>query len=277
MENLLRQRRDYRQLPTFQWETTAIVKKLSVARLAIFLDYDGTITPLQPHPEDALLGAEMRATIRALSQWVKVSIVSGRNKNNIEELVGLPNLFYVGNHGFDIEGPAGSGIRHEVGVDSIRILEKCFRELQTHLIEIPGVQFEPKRLTVTIHYRLVEENNLHLVFGLVKQVVGKYPRLKITAGKKVLEIRPHVEWDKGRAVLWLAEQWGFIHPQDCLLYIGDDLTDEDAFRILPPHGIGILVGNHDAQTYADYHLQDPAQVKLFLDNLHELREKMLNG
>lgn len=273
MQNQNHLLRDYRKLPDALSAGVNLLGKFAGHRLSVFLDYDGTLTPIMPHPEEAVLSETMRATILALSKVALVAVVSGRNKNNIQDLVGLPNIFYVGNHGFDIEGPLGTDIHYEIGLDSIRMMEKCFRQLQTELMEIPGVQFEPKKLTVTIHYRHVEEKNIPLVFELIKNCVQKYPELKISAGKKVLEIRPNIDWDKGRAVLWLAEKLGLNQPHDLLIYLGDDLTDEDAFRILPPHGIGILVGNHADLTYADYHLQDPDQVKQFLDKLIKISSK----
>lgn len=144
---------------------------------------------------------------------------------------------------------------------------KMFSELQTVLMPIEGVQFEPKKLTVTIHYRFVSAEHVSLFFELMHKIVGKYPQLKISSGKKVLEIRPNLDWNKGRAMQWLTEKLSFNHPNCFIIYIGDDLTDEDAFRILPTQSAGILVGNHEKQTYADYHLQDPEEVKIFLEKL----------
>ncbi len=267
MEKQVRYLKDYHILPDALAVETGLIAKLRGLKVMVFLDYDGTLTEIMPHPEEARISEEMRQAIHNLSQVATVCIISGRDKHNIQDLINLPNLFYVGNHGFDIEGPAGSNIHREVGMDTLLIMEKCFRELQTKLIEIPGVQFEPKKLTVTIHYRLVEEKNVGLVFEIMREVVGKYPQLKISTGKKVIEIRPQIEWDKGRAAQWLTEMLGFDQAGADIIYIGDDLSDEDAFKILPTQGIGILVGNHSAQTYASYHLADPEQVKIFLKNL----------
>lgn len=267
MANRIRQLRNYQILPDALSGGVGLIEKLAAYKIAVFLDYDGTLTPITPHPEEAVLSEAMRQTIAALSQVATVSIVSGRNKSNIQELVGLPHIFYIGNHGFDIEGPAKNRLQLEVGMECLPIMEKCYRELLTTLMSIPDVQFEPKKLTVTIHYRFIAEKNLPLFFELMRKTVEKYPQLKLTYGKKVVEIRPNLEWNKGAAVIWLAEKLHLNQSNDYLIYIGDDLTDEDAFRALPQQGIGILVGTHEQQTYADYHLADPSHVKIFLKNL----------
>lgn len=256
--------RDYRTLPDAIADSARIMARLRHFKLAVFLDYDGTLTPIAHHPEEARLSEAMRQTIFALSQVAVVGIVSGRDKANIQELVNLPNLYYAGNHGFDIEGPRGSGIHHEVGRECLHAMEKCFREMQAHLMPISGVQFEPKKLTVTIHYHRVEERDQPLMLALMGEIVEKYPQLQLTPGKAVRELRPNVEWNKGQAVLWLLEQLRLNQPDVYTIYMGDDQSDEDAFRLLPEQGLSILVGNHEKETYADYHLQDPEQVKIFL-------------
>lgn len=267
MQTKIRQVRDYRLLPDALSPELGLIAKCREFKIAVFLDYDGTIVPIMARPEDAQLSESMRQTIAKLSQVALVAIVSGRNKSNIEELVNLPNLYYVGNHGFDIEGFGKNPIHHEVGRECLLTMEKCFRQLQSRLMNIPGVVFEPKKLTVTIHYRFVNAKDLQLFFELTQETMAHYSALKLTGGKKVVEIRPNVDWNKGKAVRWLAEELKWNGPDCYLIYIGDDLSDEDAFRLLPSQGAGILVGNHEAQTYADYHLQDPLQVELFLNTL----------
>ncbi len=267
MKTNIRNLKDYHILPDILAHKALLFDKIKHNKVGVFLDYDGTLTPIATHPERAFISEEMRQTIYTLSQLVPIAIVSGRNRNNIQDLVNLKNLYYVGNHGFDIEGPANSGIHYEVGHESVPAMEKCFRELQTSLLSIPGIQLEPKRLSVTFHYRLVDAENVQTFVDIMRSTVEKYPQLKLTSGKKVLEIRPNLDWDKGRGVLWLAEKLNLKPSDSFLIYIGDDLTDEDAFRILPAQGAGILVGFHEKQTYADFHLNDPGEVKIWLADL----------
>lgn len=270
MQNKVKLLRDYGLLPDALSSEAQLIEKLRKFKLAVFLDYDGTIVPIHAHPEKAILSEPMRETIAKLAQVATVSIVSGRNRENIEELVSLPNIYYIGNHGFDIKGPRENPLRYERGRECLPVMEKCFRQLQSRLINVPGIVFEPKKLTVTIHYRFVAEKELPLFFQLTEETIALYPALKLTAGKKVVEIRPNLDWNKGAAVLWLAEQLKLNYPDYYLIYLGDDLTDEDAFQRLPPHSAGILVGNHEAKTYADYHLPNPEQVEHFLNALERV-------
>ena len=83
-------------------------------------------------------------------------------------------------------------------------------------------------------------------------------------GKKVYELLPYTDWDKGKAVLWLLENVGLKHGKVHPIYIGDDRTDEDAFRALGQRGVGILVSEEPRPTAASYSLKDPAEVERFL-------------
>jgi trehalose 6-phosphate phosphatase len=269
--------RDYRTLPNALSQENVLFSRLLRQKAGVFLDYDGTLTPINPHPHQAFLSEDMRKSVKDLSKEVNLAIVSGRNKDNIEDLVSLPDIYYVGNHGFDIEGPRKNHLRLEVGLEFIPVLEKCYKEACDQLMVIPGVLFEPKKMTITFNYGFVADDQVKLVFDILKNIVSKYSQLKMTTGKKVLEIRPNINWDKGQAVLWLANQLNLNQNESFILYIGDDVTDEDAFFVLPQNGAGILVGNHSDETYADYHLEDPGQVQMFLDHLTQyLRSGKIN-
>ena len=103
----------------------------------------------------------------------------------------------------------------------------------------------------------------------VRQSVGG---LRTTGGKCIVELRPDVDWDKGRAVRWLLDQIG-LGVDGCLpIYLGDDLTDEDAFVTLVGRGVGIVVDEENRPTSAAYRLANPDEVRKFLTNLADLRE-----
>lgn len=127
MKNIDRHLKDYQRLPDALSKETNLLAKINNFKVAVFLDYDGTLTPIVPHPEEAVISAQMRQTISALSQVAMVTVISGRNKSNIQELINLANIYYIGNHGFDIEGPDKSGIHFEVGHECLPIMEKCFQ------------------------------------------------------------------------------------------------------------------------------------------------------
>lgn len=241
--------------------------RLAAGRVALFLDYDGTLTPIEQRPELAKLSPDMRETLSRLADRCPTVIVSGRGRDDVSGLVGLENLIYAGDHGFDISGPGETRIHHEVGADLVPDVACAAGELRRRLADVPGVLVEEKRFTVAVHYRLVAQELLGRVERDVDGVLESHPHLVCARGKKVLEVKPQLDWDKGKAVLWLLTALGLDGPEVLPIYVGDDRTDEDAFAALRGRGLGVLVTATPRPTLADYSLQDPEEVRGFLATL----------
>ena len=256
-----------RPLPSALDEIDVVAERIDARPTMVFLDYDGTLTPIVRRPEDAVMSDEMRDVLRRLAARIPVAIVSGRDRTTVEELVGVPELIYVGSHGFDVAGPPGSGLRLEVGSEYLPDLDAAETALRGRLAEIRGALIERKRLTLAAHYRLVAGVHRAKVADAVEAVRAAYPRLRRDRGKAVFELRPDIEWDKGHAVRWVLEH---VAPDAVALYIGDDLTDETAFAALRGRGIGIAVGVRGRETLADMALRDPDEVGSFLHRLTSL-------
>jgi len=239
----------------------------------IFLDYDGTLTPIVARPDEAILSDPMREVVRRLAERFPTTIVSGRGRSDVEKLVRLENLNYAGSHGFDISGPdarEGRPIRHEAAAEMEPIVEEVTARLREQLDGIQGALVEPKRFTVAVHYRLVDPDEVYLVESVVDDALQEHSELKKAHGKKVFELRPRMDWDKGKAVVWLLDALE-LHDRDTLpLYLGDDTTDEDAFQALQNRGLGIVVTLVPRPTAASYQLQDTREVQEFLSRLAEL-------
>ena len=231
-------------------------------RLAVFLDYDGTLTPIVGHPEDAWLSDSMRQTLRSLAACVPVAILSGRDLDDVRGRVLVDGIVYAGSHGFDIAG--AGGLRKERGAAYLPVLDKAETELREELDEIPGAQLERKHFSVAAHYRNVNENDEFRVALAVDAVAARHRELRRMDGKKVYELLPDIDWNKGKAVLWLLETLGLEGRNALPIYIGDDRTDEDAFRALEQWGIGIMVSEQSPVTAARYSLKNPAEVAEFL-------------
>jgi len=233
-------------------------------RAAVFLDYDGTLTPIVSQPEDAWLSDSMRQKLRELAARAPVAILSGRDLDDVRRRVNIDAIVYAGSHGFDIAGP--HGLRRQMATEFLPTLDLAEKELHAALDGISGARVERKRFSIAAHYRHVNENDVPKVEQAVGEVATRHRKLRRINGKKVYELLPDVAWDKGKAVLWLLETLGLesrsggIHP----IYIGDDSTDEDAFRALEQRGIGILVSEQSQPTAARYSLRDPAEVERFL-------------
>lgn len=233
--------------------------------VALFFDYDGTLTPIQDRPEDAQLPEATRLTLESAAHTPNLDtiIVTGRSLADIKRLVGVPGLTYVGNHGFEIEGP-GLVYRHP---DIDRFAGTVARAAQDlERLAEPGAQVEAKGATLSYHVRLVPEERREEVLKRATKTLRRR-RLRVVAGKLVVEGRPPVPWHKGHAVLFvLVRRHGADWPARVrALYVGDDATDEDAFRSLRGIGRSICVGAPwDGATQADYALPDPEAVTQLL-------------
>jgi trehalose 6-phosphate phosphatase len=236
-------------------------------QVAIFLDYDGTLTPIVSQPENAWLSESMRKAVRELAARVPVAILSGRDLDDIRRRVNIDAIVYAGSHGFDIAGPRG--LRRQMATELTPNLDQAENELREVLDGIPGARVERKRFSIAVHYRNVKENDASKVERAVGEVAARHRELRRIDGKKVYELLPDIDWDKGKAVLWLLEALGLesrsggIRP----VYIGDDRTDEYAFRALDQRGISILVSEQSQPTAASYSLKNTDEVEYFLREL----------
>jgi trehalose 6-phosphate synthase/phosphatase len=232
------------------------------ATLALFLDYDGTLVPLATRPDEARLSETAREALLQAARMPNLDtvIVSGRALDDVKRMVDVPGLTYVGNHGFEIEGP-GLAFRHQQADRSLASLEAAADALEA--LAVPGARVERKGATLAYHVREVAPDERDRATRAAEGVLRRH-RLRITLGMLVIEGRPPVDWHKGRAVLHvLVSRHGADWPSRVrALYIGDDLTDEDAFRSLRGIGRSIRVAAAPPATVtaADFRLPDPEAV-----------------
>jgi len=235
---------------------------------AIFLDYDGTLTPIVSRPDQALLMQSTREILRTLATKLPVAILSGRELKDVRKRVGIDGIVYAGSHGFDIAGPGG--LQRQEATEFLPTLDVAEKELREKFAGIAGALIERKRFSIAAHYRNVNESDFPKMERAVRQVVGRHRALRRIDGKKVYELLPNIDWDKGKAVIWLLEKLGLDRPDARPIYIGDDRTDEDAFRVLEQRGVGILVSEKPRPTAASYSLGDPSEVERFLRDVATL-------
>jgi len=254
------------------WKARKDVKeRLQGKHVALFLDYDGTLTPIVEDYRKAELSGEMRTVIDQLAQTCTVAVISGRDLENVRGLVGLDQIFYAGSHGFDIAGPEGWHEELQQGKAFLPDLDSAEASLMKELADIDGASVERKKFSIAVHYRQVADNRVPAVEKVVDRVLSDHPRLRKSSGKKVFDVKPRTDWNKGQALLWLLERFGHEKGPDVVpIYIGDDTTDEDAFRVLRQEeggcgGIGIVVrDDSERQTIAHYALEDTDEVADFL-------------
>lgn len=260
-------------LPSAMANSDRIFRSLTAGRPAIFLDYDGTLTPIVAEPTMATLSDRMRHILSELGKHCTVSIVSGRDLDNVRKMVGLEQLTYVGSHGFEVLGPEGSYRQGGKGEPFLPSLAKAEEGLLAVAEQVPGAWVERKKFAVTMHYRRVEEKDVPRLERLFDKVASEHPDLRKAGGKKVFELLPNIDWNKGRMVESLLEMMGSNGERTVPLFIGDDVTDEDAFRVLADTGVTVVVSDHPRESAASYSLKDVNEVALFLERLTSLFER----
>ncbi|XP_020239005.1 trehalose-phosphate phosphatase A [Cajanus cajan] len=258
-------------------------------RIVLFLDYDGTLSPIVDNPDCAFMSDNMRAAVKNVAECFTTAIISGRRRDKVCEFVGVRELYYAGSHGMDIICPRrqSNSDNHPECISSadkqgievnlfqpaaefLPMIEEVLELLKECTKDIEGALVENNKFCASVHYRNVDQENWSIVGQRVYDVLKDYPRLRLTHGRKVLEVRPVIDWDKGKAVTFLLESLGLNNCDDVLaIYVGDDRTDEDAFKALREvnKGCGILVSPVPKETNAVYSLRDPSEVMGFLTSL----------
>lgn len=246
-------------------------------RIVLLFDFDGTLSPIASHPGLPSLSPSRRRVLQALirDRGVTVGVISGRGLRDLRRRVGLRGIYYAGNHGLELRGP---GLRFvQPGAAAARpLLVRIVKELRKRLKGVSGVLVEDKTLSLSLHLRRVPPGGRARVRRLFARIVEPYLKraeIQVTRGKLVLEVRPEVGWDKGSAVRWIRR----VIERDrgsrsiFLCYLGDDETDEAAFRALGGGDLAVFVGGRKRRSAASYYLCDPGEVGDFLRRVRGLR------
>lgn len=251
-------------------------ERLKQAYLMLFLDYDGTLAPVIDNPNEALLSPEVKCDLKKLADTGRcgLAIISGRSLGDIKKRAGIEGAIYVGNHGLEIEGPRIS-FRNSLAERTKMAFREIKNAIERRFDAIKGVFVEDKEYSMSVHYRLAAQKDIPSLkkdLDDILKIFAVKEGVKVKHGKKVVEIRPPVDWDKGKAALWLLARQRFASKDEEIttVYIGDDATDEDAFKALKDMGITIFVGEPQGLS-AKYYVRDTGEVARFLKGLLALR------
>ena len=246
----------------------AIGERLDGSPLCIMLDVDGTLAPIAATPELANVPAETRDTLSRLIRLpdTNVILVSGRAATDAWRVANVTGVWVIGNHGFEVREPSGTIAADERvrGFDATiaRAAETLYEEFQG----VRGVIVENKRWTLSVHYRLVDESAVPMLRARTADLARELG-LRVLEGKKIVELRPPVDVNKGTACVAFARRVGVTHAGGSVLYAGDDRTDEDAFRELRaavPSAVTVRIASADEE--------QSSHAELVFGTLPELRE-----
>ncbi len=254
-------------LPSALESLDQIRRKAGERQWAVFLDYDGTLTPIVERPELAVLSEQTRNTLQRLAQKLTVGVISGRDLRDVRRLVGIEGIYYSGSHGFEIEGPGGWHLELPEAAAFLPALDRSEEQLRRSLGSVEGAIVERKRFSIAAHYRLVDSAEHHQVEEAVAAAASKESGLRQAGGKMVYELQPRLDWHKGKALLRLLDSLQLQRDKTMPVFIGDDLTDEDAFRAIEGNGAGIVVKDGNRETFAGYALDDTGQVRQLLNDI----------
>jgi trehalose-phosphatase len=237
----------------------------------LFLDFDGTIAPIAPSPDKVKIPAETLGILEKMSDYkhVFLAIMTGRSFSNIKQIVNIKGMHFAANHGLEISGMKRGEIVPNV-TGFVRTMKKISDDLNKVLLTVPGAWVENKSLTASVHYRNVPSSHVTELNRLVGEITLRYIEggtIRLTRGNKVIEIRPNIAWDKGKAVRWM--QKNIAKKRASNIYIGDDETDEDAFKVLNPAITVKVAQDVKVKTDAEYYVNNPTEVRFFLQWLLE--------
>lgn len=249
-----------------------IRKRITKKKILLFLDFDGTLAPIASTPAAARISRRTSKLLQKLkaTRRIKLAVISGRELHDVVEKVDLRGIYYAGNHGLQIEGPR---LQWHYRIPALlrRRLSELRRLLLVSFKDRKGVLIEGKMDCVAVHYRNVPGNAISKFCTVLKRAASSFLGsgvIRMSKGKKVVEFSPAIQWDKGRAVLWLISRLAGNGADGSYIgiYVGDDYTDESAFRILRNKGITIRVGI-GRKTRAEYYLKNTDETYLFLKQI----------
>jgi trehalose 6-phosphate phosphatase len=247
---------------------------LTARRPAVFFDFDGTLSDIVDDPDAARPVAGAVEALQKLAAHCPVAVLSGRDLADVTARLGLPGIWYAGSHGFELTAPDGRHHQNDAAAAAVPVLEQAAAELRERLGSIPGVMVEHKRFGVAVHYRNAARDRVGEVAAAVR-AAGRRDGLRVTTGREVIELRPDLDWDKGKTLRWvidhLRDAGSDAGPAPLVpIYLGDDITDEDAFDAVRQDGVPILVRHNedgDRATAALFALDSPARVSEFTERL----------
>ncbi|MCM2349293.1 MAG: trehalose-phosphatase [Bacteriovoracaceae bacterium] len=257
--------KDFLDLPDAKTCFEAIFPHDNKENYFLFLDFDGTLSPIVLDPNKARPLEGISELIHTCSQYLPVCIITGRDTGVIKKMLSLPQVYYAACHGFEISGQDGYHYELKEAHDLIPLLDDAQLKLTKELGPIEDLLIERKKFGLAFHYRMIKSPaDIATIREAIRDYCFEHPSLRYMSGEAVIEILPRLNWDKGKAILKLYDVLHLDPKQNPPLYFGDGRTDEDAFREMRNWGVPILASMEKRPSLARYHLKGPEEIKKFL-------------
>ncbi|MCE5299411.1 MAG: trehalose-phosphatase [Spirochaetia bacterium] len=252
----------------------SLLSKENGRGIAVFFDFDGTLAPITKTPEMAEMPEITRRLLRRMLavKGITIAIISGRSLADLKKKVGIDGIIYSGSHGSEIEGPDIRYSRYSGGGRRRIAAAKAY--LKKKLDGINGVIFEDKGSSLAVHYRMADRTGAEAARSAVEQYLKNrliHGTLELKKGKKVCEIVLPGMMHKGDAVRWIMKRKGL--DKGLVFYLGDDITDRDAFKELKGKGTAVYIGHKTSARYVSFYLKNIYETAIFIDMIIEYRRR----
>jgi trehalose-phosphatase len=247
-----------------------IAARRGARHLLLLCDFDGTLSPFDPDPRAVRLGDGMARVLGSLASRpdCTLGVISGRRLQDVRDRVTVPGELYIaGFHGLEIHAP-GEAFLHPDASAAAATLQAIAEAVRPRIAGLPGVFVEDKDLSIALHYREAEPAVrvvAQSAFMDAARAEIDAGRLRLLPGSCVLELLPSTGWHKGHALEWIRQRIQRVHGPTFTIYIGDDVTDEDAFRAVGSDGL--TIGASDRVSGAQFHVNGPSDVERLLHSL----------
>jgi trehalose-phosphatase len=253
-------------------EIEQILAEIKGKKIYLFLDYDGTLTPVTDTPAGMDISDKVRALIQEmlLTPDITPVIISGRSLPDLKSKIKIPCMIYAGNHGLEMDS-CGLYVNFAHNENYKAIIENIEYALRQDLRDVKGVVLENKGMALAVHYNLAAAENIPAIinkFNEISKSLVDGNKFRIKAGNKVLELVPAVAWDREKFVQWLLATDSGDTSAKAALYFGDGLTEEQDFKAIGAKAYTVLVGT-PRNSAAQYFLRDPQDIVNILSKLVE--------
>ncbi len=235
--------------------------------LLVMLDIDGTLCDIVPQPDDAAVPEAARSSVQRLADTagVYVALVTGRSVRDAQRMVQVRGVHISGNHGIEIAHASGE-MEVEGGWEAeAEAMAAAAGELAKTVGAYPGASLEHKDYSLSVHHRHVASTRIGALIAAVREIAASHG-VAVEGGKSVLNILPNIAVNKGTAAMRLVHDIFGDRADGAVLFAGDDITDEHAFRALSVlrRAVTVKVGQGEEATAARYRMSSPDDVHRLL-------------